>query len=120
MKVAGFGFRASATERSLASALEACGQTVSALAAPDDKAMTPVFTAFARSQNLPVVRVSAETLAAQATETQSLASRDARMTGSVAEASALAAFDGPARLVTTRQISQDRCATCAVAEGNEP
>lgn len=119
MKVAGFGFRAGATEQSLADAFQACGARVTALAAPEDKAVANTFVAYAKALGLPIVAVSQEALAQQETRTQSAASRAARKTGSVAEAAALAGAGIGARLVTSRQISQDRMATCAVAEGDD-
>ena len=56
-------------------------------------------------------------LTAQATSTQSPASRASRGTGSVAEAAALAAAGPGARLLSPRVISADGRATCALAEG---
>ncbi len=118
MIVAGFGFRAGADAAALhaALALAQSGQpAVEALAAPRDK--LPALDELACALNLPLVGVDADALAAMETVTQSLASRAARGTGSVAEASALAAAGPGARLLTARHISPDRMATCAIAQG---
>ena len=117
--IAGFGFRASADIHSLADALEkaAAGALVDGFAAPADKSDHPALTALARRYELPVYAVEAETMKAMDTLTQSAVVRKQRQTGSVAEAAALAPFTSPARLVCSRQISDDGRAVCAVAEG---
>ncbi|BBU57039.1 precorrin methylase [Mameliella alba] len=117
--VAGFGFRGAVSVQGLADALGGAGsgQTVSALATAADKAETPVFMAFARQMGLPVIGIDAATLSAQEVRTQSAASTTARQTGSLAEAAALAAAGPGARLIVTRVVSEDRMATCALAEG---
>ena len=117
--VAGFGFRSAATEASLADALARTGGTPQALAAPEDKAQTPLFRRFAAAQHLPVVAIDTARLTAQTTATRSPASAAARGTGSVAEAAALAAAGPGATLLAPRAISEDRCATCALARGTE-
>ncbi len=118
MIVAGFGYRTGADQTSLRSALmlaQAGHPSVTALTAPADKAalLTPLAEALA----VPLIAVSPGQLSAVATTTQSPASLTARHTGSVAEASALAAAGEGARLVAHRHISTDRMATCAIAEG---
>lgn len=117
--VAGFGFRGEVSVQSLIDALEMAGsgQTVSALATAADKADTPAFAGFARQLGLPVIGIDAATLSAQEVRTQSAASAAARQTGSVAEAAALAAAGRGARLSVARVVSEDRTATCALAEG---
>ena len=117
MIVAGFGFRKGADCASLQSALEqaAKGSVVTAFAAPEDKAQSPCLTDIARATGLPVLPVSAPVLAATQTPTQSAHSLARRDTGSVAEAAALAAAGPGARLLSSRCISHDRLATCAVA-----
>ncbi|WP_209037521.1 cobalamin biosynthesis protein [Mameliella alba] len=117
--VAGFGFRGAVSVQGLVDALDGAGsgQTVSALATAADKAETPVFMAFARQMGLPVIGIDAATLSAQEVRTQSVASTAARQTGSLAEAAALAAAGPGARLIVTRVVSEDRMATCALAEG---
>ena len=117
MIVAGFGFRAAASVASLQDALAAAGGArVGALATADDKAATPAFRAFAAALGLPVLTVDAAAIAAQPTATSSAAALAARGTGSLAEAAALAAAGPNARLLTPRVISQDRMASCALAE----
>ncbi|MGX9354505.1 cobalamin biosynthesis protein [Roseobacteraceae bacterium S113] len=117
--VAGFGFRGAAQASSLNDALRRAGanHAVAALAAPADKAATATFRDFASRQGLPVIALDPETLAAQDTPTQSQASRDARNTGSVAEAAALVGAGAGAVLLAPRVISDDRLATCALAKG---
>lgn len=116
MIVAGFGFRAGASEDSLRDALVRTGGKPAGLATVRDKATTEVFEGFARALELPVLCVPDHQLAAQLTLTQSDASHAARETGSVAEAAALAAAGPNARLLAPRVISSDRMATCALAE----
>ncbi|WP_404477878.1 cobalamin biosynthesis protein [Novosphingobium sp. BL-52-GroH] len=127
MTVAGFGFRAGADLGSLRSALDealAHARTevglpnVSALAAPRDKAA--LLEALARMLGVPVLSIEPPALEAAATVTISAASLAARRTGSVAEAAALAGAGPDARLLTTRHVSPDRMATCALARGNHP
>jgi len=117
MIVAGFGFRDSATARSLNDAyVRAAGrQAVTHLAAPGDKVQTRVFREFARTHGLPVISISPEALIRPDTETRSERVAQARGTGSVAEAAALAATGG--RLLCVRCVSEDRMATCAIAAG---
>ncbi len=64
--------------------------------------------------------MSPDALAAVTTPTRSRASLKARGVGSVAEACALAAAGVQSRLLRTRQISPDRMATCAIAQGLIP
>ena len=112
MIVAGFGSRSGATAASLRSALllaQAGAPPVTHVATLADKA--PLLKAL----GLPILAV--ETLDEIATPTRSAASLAARGTGSVAEAAALAAAGPGARLLVSRQISPDRKATCAIAEG---
>ncbi|MBX9738665.1 MAG: cobalamin biosynthesis protein [Beijerinckiaceae bacterium] len=120
--VAGFGFRAAATVDSLADALARTGAagSVAALATLEDKARGEAFRTFAAALSLPVHPVDAKTLARQETLTRSDASRIARGTGSVAEASALAAAGQGAKLMAKRVISGDGLATCALAERDGP
>ncbi|WP_299351280.1 cobalamin biosynthesis protein [uncultured Shimia sp.] len=118
MIVAGFGFREKATIESLRDALAATGaEDVEMLAIPLDKSHADCFTALVDELSLPVSRVNSETLRSMDTATQSAASQTHRGTGSVAEACALAAAGSQAELVTHRQVSSDRLATCAIAIG---
>ena len=118
MIVAGFGFRGAATASSLQAAFAATEQTkVDALAAPDDKAQATEFHKFAKEADIQVLEISAEQMQLVETATQSDQSRTHRGTGSVAEACALAAAGPQAELITHRQVSPDRLATCAIAIG---
>jgi len=116
--VAGFGFRRGATLAALRAALGEAQEghpSVTAVAAPHDK--LPLVSALAETLGLPVIAVSPGALQRTDTPTQSVASLAARRTGSVAEASALAAAGPGAQLLATRHISPDRMATCAIAQG---
>ncbi|MEP0505472.1 MAG: cobalamin biosynthesis protein [Paracoccaceae bacterium] len=117
--VAGFGFRGSASISSLRDALSKASGThdITHLATVSDKAKSDVFMAFSKAMGVPIVEVRATEMMTQPTQTQSTASQAARHTGSVAEASALAAAGPGARLLEPRSISTDRLATCALAQG---
>ena len=128
--VAGFGFRAAAgldaLRAALATAQHGC-PPVEILAVPQDKialvqALADRIAAErvevrARECPLTVVGVSPAALQAMRTPTRSIASIRHRATGSVAEAAALAAAGPDAVLLTSRHISPDRMATCAIARG---
>lgn len=119
MIVAGFGFRAATDVVSLqdAFARAAGGTRVTALATAADKATSPAFRQLAQALALPIHAIAQSDLTSIETQTQSAAALAARETGSVAEASALAAAGQGARLLAPRQISTDRMATCALAQG---
>ncbi|MDZ4094934.1 MAG: cobalamin biosynthesis protein [Paracoccaceae bacterium] len=117
MRVAGFGFRACATTASLRSALGECAG-LAALATPEDKAESAVLQALAVEMGLPIRAIALAQLARQPTQTLSPAQPPRYGTGSVAEASALAACGPKARLVTARRVSDDGMATAAIAEGD--
>lgn len=118
MIVAGFGFRGEATVSSLRGALAATGHMeIEALAAPADKVGAACLQDLARELALPVSPIQPDRLVAVETTTQSAQSRENRGTGSVAEACALAAAGPQAELLTTRHISPDKMATCAIAKG---
>ena len=121
MIVAGFGVRSAATEASRLDALTAAGgeATVSVFAAPEDKCDAPAIQALARALGVPVVHIPPRDLRAAPVETMSAVAFLFRGTGSVAEAAALAAAGPGARLVTRRALSEDRMATCALAEGDD-
>ena len=120
MIVAGFGFREGVEMSSLKNALEqAAGDAkVAAVAVPSDKART--LAPPARALGLPVVAVSSNDMRKTSPETVSQAALRAYGTGSVAEACALAAAGPGSRLIAARKISNDRMATCAIAEGGNP
>ncbi|MFD3191659.1 cobalamin biosynthesis protein [Sedimentitalea sp. HM32M-2] len=119
--VAGFGFRRAATCASLQSALDRAlaraGQSfaITLLSAPADKAKAPCLRELARLTGLTVRAIPAAELRTVSTPTRSEHSQRYRDTGSVAEAAALAAAGPGARLLSSRHISEDRLATCAVA-----
>jgi cobalt-precorrin 5A hydrolase len=117
--IAGFGFRGSAGVDSLRDALQRTAQShkLTALATPADKATAASLRALATDLNLPVITVTTENLGQPNTATHSPRVQRLRNTGSVAEAAALSAVGVGARLISTRQVSHDRKATCAVAEG---
>ncbi len=121
MIVAGFGFRASATEESLRDALSRASGALQPthFATLEAKAADANFHSFAKSAGAELVSVDARRLAAQQTKTQSTASRRAYGTGSVAEAAALSAVGPMGKLLVTRVISADRKATCAIASGDD-
>lgn len=118
MIVAGFGFRTGAGLASLHAAFLLAQQghpPVTHLATVRGKlaALAPL----AEALDLPLAGVEPEALAAVPTITRSAASLAAYATGSVAEASALAAAGPRARLLGPRHISPDHMATCAIAQG---
>ena len=117
MIVAGFGFRAGANQSSFADALVQTGRKPDAVATLASK--SPYIKGFADALHLPVIEVDATTAASQKTLTTSAASLAEHNTGSVAEATALAAAGRGARLTGARQISSDRMATCAIAIGDD-
>ncbi|MCT4556746.1 MAG: cobalamin biosynthesis protein [Pelagimonas sp.] len=118
MIVAGFGYRAGASLESLLDAYTLAGAGAGIAATAHDKARGFLFEEFAQTQALRIVPVHPQALETQDTVTQSQASSEARRTGSVAEAAALAAAGPGARLITPRVISTDKMATCALAIGD--
>ena len=115
MIVAGFGMRTDVTEASLQDALDQTGYAPDAIATVADKAGFDAFQAFATARKLPIQTVLQDSLDHAQTQTQSQASLHHRGTGSVAEAAALIAAWTGATLLSTRKISNDRLATCAIA-----
>jgi cobalt-precorrin 5A hydrolase len=121
MIVAGLGFSSTASVESLRAAFNRASADlqVEALATVADKEGHVALTEFAASTALPLHFVAPADLAGQRTLTCSNRSRATYGTGSVAEASALAAAGSGARLTSPRHISDDRLATCAVAIGGQ-
>lgn len=121
MIIAGLGFSSNATADSLRAAYDAAAANhdVQALATVADKEGHAGLAQFAQGLDLPLHFVAATDLAGQRTLTCSARSRASYGTGSVAEASALAAAGPGARLLAPRQISHDRLATCAIAIGGQ-
>ncbi len=126
MIVAGFGFRAGASDASLRDAYDKArgSRHATHLATAADKAEAPAFRMLAEALTLPTVALTPAALTALQTPTQSPRVQAERGTGSVAEASALAAAGPAARLIGPRMISTDRMASCALAvfltEGQDP
>lgn len=73
--------------------------------------------AFAKKLHLPIYGVKSDAISGTDTPTKSSKIINIRHTGSVAEAAALSIFKTPARLISTRAISDDRQAVCAIAMG---
>ena len=123
MIVAGFGFRSAVTLYALQDALTRAQDSAGInapplmLALPQDKALHPDFRAFAAELNIKVVPVTTKQLQSIDTPTQAPRVLEKRGTGSVAEACALAVAGPQAKLITTRHISTDRMASCALAKG---
>lgn len=122
MRIAGIGFRAGASEASLADALEnaAGGLPLDALATLEDKAGSGLIRALAARLHLPIIAISRARLAGIDTLTQSPRVIGMLGTGSAAEALALAALGPGARLLAPRTLSQDRMASAAIATGENP
>ncbi|MAS40317.1 MAG: precorrin methylase [Porticoccaceae bacterium] len=118
MILAGFGCTSRARIESIRDALQQAASMapVDGLAGLAGK--THALCDLARELGLPLVVVTPGRIAGIATPSRSQASLDAHATGSVAEAVALAAAGPGARIVLPRVISQDRLATCALAEGD--
>lgn len=117
MIVAGFGFRASATLDSLRAALAATPTAhPDAIAAPTDKAKVAIFVALAHELGVPVMAIAPDDMHQAVTRTQSARVIEKRGTGSVAEACALRGAGSNAQLNGVRVVSEDRLATCAIAQ----
>ncbi|MET4898212.1 cobalamin biosynthesis protein [Sphingomonadaceae bacterium jetA1] len=117
MVIAGFGCRAAATAESFRDALAATGVRPDRIAVPADR--LPQIADFAHAEGLAVQPVAPPLLESVATPTRSFISLAHRGVGSVAEAVALAAAGPGAQILVTRQISSDRMATCAIAQGQD-
>jgi cobalt-precorrin 5A hydrolase len=113
LQIAGFGMRAGTGPASLRDALARTGLKVHALATIAERA--DLLRPLALAMGLPLRIVA---VAGVATPTQSPRVQARFETGSVAEASALAAVGTGARLVGLRVTSDDGMATCAVARGD--
>ncbi|AUH66687.1 precorrin methylase (plasmid) [Paracoccus zhejiangensis] len=121
MIVAGIGLRAAATLDALRAGLALMGGVrLSALATPEDKADHPALRALADELDLPLIAVPLAALRLQNCATTTPNQPDRYGTGSVAEASALAACGPGARLIRPREIAPGGLATLALAEGTDP
>lgn len=118
--VAGFGFRKAATVDSLQDAFAKAGGDATHLATLSEKSGAACVKAFRNALNLPLISVPQTDAKTQHTTTQSAVSLSTIGTGSVAEATALAAAGPNAVLTVQRVISSDGCATCAIAKGATP
>lgn len=124
MRIAGFGFRRSATLSSLRAALAAAGGGagggIAALATAREKAGAEALLALAAELHVPIYAIAHDDLAATTPITQSPRVAMRFGTGSVAEAAALAGAGPGARLLGPRAASADGMATAAIAEGVVP
>lgn len=118
MKIAGFGFRESASLASLQDALAAAGGAadLNAIATAADKAQTPVFKSLSAALGVTITAVPQEAISAAPVKTHSVKSQELRGTGSLCEAAALAAVGTEATLIAPRSVSDDKMATCAIAQ----
>ena len=117
--IIGCGFRQYASIESFESALSKTPETeyYSGICVPEDKMSHKALCAFAKKLHLPIYGVRSDVISGTDTPTKSSKIMNIRHTGSVAEAAALAIFKTPARLISTRAISDDRQAVCAIAMG---
>ena len=122
MKVAGFGFRRAASLASLRGALAAAGgaQGIGILATLAPKVCSPAFMALAEELGLPICPIGADMLPSLTTPTVSDRIMRRFGTGSIAEATALAAAGQGASLLVSRVLSSDGMATAAIAERTVP
>ncbi|OED47082.1 precorrin methylase [Rhodobacteraceae bacterium (ex Bugula neritina AB1)] len=125
MKVAGIGFRESATAADLQAALALTGLQVDALASVAAKAKTPAMQEFAQATGLPVIALQEQDIAGEQTLTCSPRIKARFGTGSLAEAAALAGArhgetGAKSRLLAPRVVTADGLATAAIAERLEP
>ena len=117
--IIGCGFRQYASIESFESALSKTPETeyYSGICVPEDKMSHKALCAFAKKLHLPIYGVKSDVISGTDTPTKSSKIINIRHTGSVAEAAALSIFKTPARLISTRAISDDRRAVCAIAMG---
>jgi cobalt-precorrin 5A hydrolase len=117
MIVAGIGCSAGATGAEIGAlvALVAQGRGLDALACLEMRAGQ--LRAVAQELGLPLLLLAGPALRGVATPSHSARIMADYGTGSVAEACALLAAGTGARIITARQISDARQATCALAEG---
>ncbi|WP_278921241.1 cobalamin biosynthesis protein [Pseudophaeobacter profundi] len=125
MKIAGFGFRSTATLADLRAALALTGARPDALASLATKAAQPALIELARELALPLIALREEDIAGEQTLTCSPRIKSRFGTGSVAEACALVAARQGAdlarsRLIAPRVITANGIATAAIAERVEP
>lgn len=125
MKVAGIGFRATATLADLRAVLVLTGAQPDALASVTDRADMPALKQLAQEMQLPLLALTETEIAGEQTLTCSPRIKARFATGSLAEACALVgARKGLAgarsRLIAPRVVTADGLATAAIAERLEP
>ena len=125
MKVAGIGFRASATLADLRQALDLLQTQPDALASLQAKAAAEPLKTLARELGLPLIALAEEDIAGEQTLTCSPRIKARFATGSLAEAAALggarqARPGARARLIAPRIVTANGLATAALAERLDP
>ena len=122
MKIAGIGFRQSASTADLLAALQQTGfSKPDALASITAKASAPQMQQLATVMNLPVIALAEDDIQGIDTPTQSSRIQARFGTGSLVEASALAAAkqgqpDATVQLLAPRVITDNGLATAAIAQ----
>ena len=125
MKVAGIGFRASATLADLRQALDLLQTQPDALASLQAKAAAEPLKTLATELGLPLIALAEEDIAGEQTLTCSPRIKARFATGSLAEAAALvgarqARPGARARLIAPRIVTANGLATAALAERLDP
>ena len=125
MKVAGIGFRASATLADLRQALDLLQAQPDALASLQAKAAAEPLKTLATELGLPLIALAEEDIAGEQTLTCSPRIKARFATGSLAEAAALvgarqARPGARARLIAPRLVTANGLATAALAERLDP
>ena len=130
MIYAGFGFRAAATLECFLEVLErlkkeyCMDEPLTAIATIAQKAATPVFKELSDQTSLAIVALHLDNIICQKTKSFSQSAMELYCTGSMAEASALAAATlakpkYEAQLIGPRVVSKHRMVTCAFARGGK-
>ena len=130
MIYAGFGFREDAQLECFVELIKRlkkdfCVDTpLSAIATITQKAATPVFKELSKQTNLAIIALHRDDIIYQKTQSFSQQVMELYSTGSIAEASALAAAtlakpDYKAQLMGPRIVSKRRMVTCAFARGGQ-
>ena len=125
MKVAGIGFRASATLADLRQALDLLQVQPDALASLQAKTAADPLKTLATERGLPLIALAEEDIAGEQTLTCSPRIKARFATGSLAEAAALvgarqAQPGAGARLIAPRIVTANGLATAALAERLDP
>ena len=124
MITAGFGFRHEARIESLLELYIRLCKThlgegdVNALTTHTQKSQEDVFIELSQRTGIVIIAINEAEIASQDTINHSDLSMQLYKTGSLAEATALAAAGANSRLLGGRIVSQDRLATCAFAKGD--